>query len=187
MVQSHGDALVVPTIRGATVTLRPFARRDAPAVQEASSDVLIPLITSVPAAASELEAFEYVERQHERARTGVGYSFAIDDRSDVAVGQIGLWPKKEDPGRASVGYWIRPSARRRGLASGALQTLMSWAISLPELHRFELYVEPWNIASCRTAALAGFEREGLLRSWQVIGDQRRDMFVYSRIAPAVRP
>lgn len=28
----------------------------------------------------------------------------------------------------------------------------------------------------------GYEREGLLRSWQEVGDERRDMFMYSLLA-----
>ncbi len=47
--------------------------------------------------------------------------------------------------------------------------------------RLELYVEPWNEASWRCAEACGFEREGLLRSWQQVGDSRKDMFMYSRI------
>lgn len=45
--------------------------------------------------------------------------------------------------------------------------------------RLELYVEPWNEASWRTAEKAGFRREGLLRQYQEVGGERRDMFMYS--------
>jgi RimJ/RimL family protein N-acetyltransferase len=45
-------------------------------------------------------------------------------------------------------------------------------------------VEPWNTASLRTAERAGFTREGLLRSWQRVGEQRRDMYTYARLGPA---
>jgi RimJ/RimL family protein N-acetyltransferase len=48
--------------------------------------------------------------------------------------------------------------------------------------RLELYVEPWNEASWRTAERVGFTREGLLRSWQLVGTERRDMFMYSLLA-----
>jgi hypothetical protein len=36
-------------------------------------------------------------------------------------------------------------------------------------------------ASQRAADRCGFRREGLLRSWQTIGRQRRDMYVYGRL------
>jgi RimJ/RimL family protein N-acetyltransferase len=37
------------------------------------------------------------------------------------------------------------------------------------------------VASVRTAELAGYEREGLLRSHQEIGGKRVDMFLYAAI------
>ncbi len=53
--------------------------------------------------------------------------------------------------------------------------------------RLELYVEPWNLASIRTAEMSGFKREGLLRSWQEVGDERKDMYMYARLAADPRP
>ncbi|MER5604223.1 GNAT family protein, partial [Streptomyces sp. NPDC002265] len=54
-----------------------------------------------------------------------------------------------------------------------------WALRDLQIPRLELWVEPWNTASVRTAERAGFQREGLLRGWQQVGDERRDMFMYS--------
>lgn len=46
------------------------------------------------------------------------------------------------------------------------------------MHRLQLYIEPSNVGSWRTAERAGYVREGLLRSWEVVGNERRDMFMY---------
>lgn len=53
----------------------------------------------------------------------------------------------------------------------------------------ELYVEPWNEGSWRAAERIGYAREGLLRSWQRVGDERRDMYMYSLLPEdlAARP
>jgi RimJ/RimL family protein N-acetyltransferase len=45
--------------------------------------------------------------------------------------------------------------------------------------RLELYVEPWNEGSWRAAEAIGYKREGLLRAWQMVGDARKDMYMYS--------
>jgi RimJ/RimL family protein N-acetyltransferase len=138
------------------------------------------LITTVPAVPEEASLRAYLDRQHARARTGQGYSLAIaDDATDEAVGQIGLWPVSNE--RASVGYWIAPSARGRDYAAHALEALSRWALETLQLARLELYVEPRNEPSWRTAERAGYQREGLLRSWQTVGDRRRDMYMYSLI------
>ncbi|HEY1104900.1 MAG TPA: GNAT family protein, partial [Agromyces sp.] len=122
----------------------------------------------------------YIRRQWSRATDGVGYSFAIAEADGRAVGQIGLWPGAH--GRASVGYWVAKSARGRGCARLGMQTIAAWALDELRIPRLELHVEPWNAASWQSAERAGFTREGLLRSWQEIGGERRDMYVYSRIA-----
>jgi RimJ/RimL family protein N-acetyltransferase len=173
--------LVVPEIHGRLVHLRVFRTEDSAAVREAAGDPLIPHLTTVPTTDDPELVAAYLHRQHERARTRVGYSFAIADHGDVAVGQIGLWLRDLDQGRASIGYWIRPSARRHGYATDALTALAGWAWSLADVHRLQLYVEPWNEASWRAAEHAGFIREGLLRSWQEVAGQRRDMLMYASI------
>ena len=61
-------------------------------------------------------------------------------------------------------------------------TTFAWTIA--QLHRLELYIEPSNPASIRTAERAGYEREGLLRSHQEIAGERCDMFLYAAIGRA---
>lgn len=102
---------------------------------------------------------------------------------DTAVGNIGLWTSNIEVGHANTGYWIAPQARRRGYLTAALRTLTSWALAIPEVERLELYVEPWNEASWRAAETAGYQREGLLRAWQRIGDTRKDMYMYGILRP----
>ena len=127
------------------------------------------------------------ERLHALATLGVTpdriYVFVIaKGATDEPVGSIGLWQHKIGPGRASIGYWVLDAHRRRRVASCALSAIATWGFTLPGIARLELYVEPWNEGSWRTAEHAGFYREGLLRSWESVGDQRRDMYMYSRLA-----
>ena len=57
--------------------------------------------------------------------------------------------------------------------------LARWALGVLAIPRLELYVEPWNEASIRVAERTGFRCEGLLRSWQEVGAERKDMLMYS--------
>ena len=95
------------------------------------------------------------------------------------MGTIGLWLKERGEGRATLGYWLARSARGQGIAAEALRAVVHWAFGDLRIPRLQLYVEPWNTASQRTAERVGFQREGLLRSWQQVGDERRDMIMYS--------
>lgn len=178
----------VPRLSHGRVVLRPFEERDANLVVSAASDDLIPSITTVPTSGSRGDAEEYVARQHSRLQSGAGYSFAIaDSETDEAVGQIGLWLRDIDEARATTGYWIGPGYRRCGYLTAALQALTDWALKLDEVERLQLFVGPWNEGSWRAAERCGYQREGLLRSWQQVGQQRKDMFVYSILSVAPTP
>jgi RimJ/RimL family protein N-acetyltransferase len=165
-------------------------------VVEASADPVIPLISSVPQCASVADAVAFVDRQRHRLQDGYGYSFVIaeiadpraapGDDHDRGIGSIGLWLRDIDLGRASVGYWVVPSARGRRVAGRALAAVVAWAFDELAVARLELYVEPWNVASIRTAERAGFVREGRLRSWQDVGGERRDVDAYSLLPADVR-
>ncbi|NIH85726.1 GNAT family N-acetyltransferase [Amycolatopsis granulosa] len=164
------------------VRLRPFDDGDADMLIDMSSDPYVPLTGTLPANATRDEALAYIRRQHGRLRTGYGYSFCIADRrSGEPWGQIGLWLAGLDQGRASAGYCIAPRSRGRGLAGHALRALTRFAWTIGEVHRVELFIEPWNAASVRTAEAAGYEREGYLRSYREIGGKRVDMLLYAAV------
>jgi RimJ/RimL family protein N-acetyltransferase len=167
---------------GPGVVLRTFRDDDAGMVMELADDPYVPLTGSLPPHADHDEALRWLERQRGRLAEGRGYSFAIaDPRTDEALGQVGLWLAGLDAGRLAAGYGVAPSARGRGVAAAALRLLTTFAWSIPAAHRVELYVEPWNVGSVRTAERAGYRREGLLRGHQVIGGERRDMLLYARL------
>jgi [ribosomal protein S5]-alanine N-acetyltransferase len=154
--------------------------------RELSTDPYVPLVGSLPAQASQQEAHDWVDRQLGRLAEGAGFSFAIAEAgTDRAIGAIGLWLAPLAQGRATAGYSVIPSARGRGIAAAALIALTSFAWSIPALHRIELYIEPWNVGSIKTAERAGYEREGLLRSHQQIGGRRRDMLLCAIIRAGI--
>jgi RimJ/RimL family protein N-acetyltransferase len=173
----------VPPAHG-DVVLRAFTADDVAVVRELSTDPYVPLVSTLPPSATEAEALDWIERNRGRWASGAGFSFAVADAaSGAAVGQIGLWLAELPAGRASAGYLVVPSARGRGLAAQALTALTAFAWTVPGLHRVQLFVEPWNEASVRTAERAGYLREGLLRSHQEIGGRRRDMLLFAAVRP----
>lgn len=160
--------------------LRAFRDEDVALPLELGTDPYVPLIGSLPPHPTTQEALAWLERQRGRRDAGIGLSFAIADAAtDTAVGAIGLWLANLTAGRATAGYSVAPAQRGRGFAGDALRALTAFAWTIPELHRIELYIEEWNSASIGVAETAGYQREGLLRSHQSIGGERRDMLLYA--------
>lgn len=167
---------------GERVALRRADDRDIPMARSLSSDPYVPTIGSLPPDATHEQARAWIVRQRDSRDRGAGYSFTIvDEQADAAVGNCGLWLRALPDGRATAGYALAPEHRGQGLGADALRTLTDFAAQLPGLHRIELYIEPWNSGSMRTAESAGYLREGLLRSHQWIGGSRRDMLLYACI------
>lgn len=153
-------------------------------VQDLATDPYVPLIGSLPAHATKSQATDWIQRNLGRWGEGKGFSFAIAEvRTGQGVGAAGLWLAELAQGRASAGYSIAPRHRGHGYAVDALTALTAFAWTLPAVHRVELYIEPGNISSIRTAERAGYVCEGRLHSHQEIGGRRRDMLLHAAIRP----
>lgn len=172
----------LPVLERAPVRLRPWRTDDVELVRQVAQDPLIPLITTVPTSGRTDDALAWIERQHERLRTGYGYAFCIADlEKDFPIGHIILRTAEIAAGRARVGYWIARQYRRKGYAARALRLITDWADQITEIGRIELHVEPHNEGSWRAAEDAGYQREGLLRAYEKIGEERKSMWVYSHL------
>lgn len=171
-----------PVLDDGTLRLRPWAEDDIGCVEEAGQDPLIPLYTTVPPVFTPEEGVAFVHRQWSRLTDGQGVSLAIADQAtDRAVGLVILTVQPQT-GVAGIGYWIVPSARGGRRASRAVRLATAWGLDRLGFARVEAWVEPDNVASQRTLLAAGFEREGVLRSFLTFGDRRADAVVFSRIA-----
>jgi [ribosomal protein S5]-alanine N-acetyltransferase len=170
--------LRVPELSAGPVVVRPFQMSDLDLglVHAATEDPDIVAVSSVPREPGDSAGRAFIERQHQRAELGDGFSFVIASAAEPArgVGSIGLWLHEIQSGRASVGYWLLAEARGRGLAAWALRAVTSFALGQLAVPRLHLFVEPWNVASARTAEAAGFRREALLRGWERIDGEQRD-------------
>jgi RimJ/RimL family protein N-acetyltransferase len=103
-------------------------------------------------------------------------SFVIAGPDDGLLGAV--WVRDAGEGRGQIGYWTAPWARRRGAASEGLRQLVPRAFGLGYA-RLQLLVDPANAGSLAVAENAGFQREGVMRAWQELRDERPDLIMYS--------
>lgn len=162
--------------------LRPWERRDAPAVTAACQDPEIPRWTVVPPHYTERHARDFIAGTAVDLRNGRELALAVVDAEGGLVGAVGLsnfdWPDL----KAEIGYWIAAEARRRAIGTRATRLLAEWAIRQLGLERVELLANPRNEASQRLAERAGFTREGTLRRYRRRHGVREDLVMFSLLA-----
>ena len=166
------------------VLLRPVNSSDAGMAMALARDPYVCAAGTLPPNAGEQEALAWVKRQLGRHSEGKGFSFTIEERqSGLAVGHCGLWLQHLAQGYASAGYAVVPELRGRGFAADALAALTSFGWTVPGLKRIELFIEPWNAASLRTAEHAGYAAAGIRRDYPLAAGERRDVRVYASRRP----
>jgi [ribosomal protein S5]-alanine N-acetyltransferase len=173
--------LTLPELQYGPILLRGFSLSDLPLLRQATEDPYIASITSVPPAYSDDSGRAFIERQHRLVIDGHGYPFVIADTSNPhqALGALGLWLREIENGRASIGYWVVPAARGRHAAGLALRAAATYAFEVLAIPRLQLFIEPWNAASLRTAEYGGFVQEALLHGWERIGGTQHDAYCYA--------
>jgi ribosomal-protein-alanine N-acetyltransferase len=161
-----------PQLADAVVSLRPLAATDLAAVEAALDDPEVCRWFDNRG----VSAREVVERAVARWQTGEAAEFAVLDAGEC-VGS--LWLNLGVDSRASIGYWLLPDARGRGLAAHALMLVSRWGFDELGVKRIGLLADPRNLASVRVAERAGFLREGVLRSWADVNGERVDHVSFS--------
>ena len=61
----------------------------------------------------------------------------------------------------------------------ALRAAATYAFEVLAIPRLQLFIEPWNAASQRTAEYGGFVQEALLRGWERISGTQHDAYCYA--------
>ena len=168
-----------PPLADDAVLLRLPREADVPAIAAACEDPEIARWVPVPVPYTPADARAFLEIVADGWAGGAHATFAIEDRGTAAlIGMIGL-DRAASPGRASVGYWLAPAARGRGLATRAVRLVAAWAFRDPGLERFELMTLVGNDASGRVALRAGFRREGILRRYLPFRGATVDAVMYA--------
>lgn len=103
----------------------------------------------------------------------------LESRPDECRGQIYVHGIDWEQARGSIGIWVAPGARGRGLARSALRLAAGWLFDASGLERLALVTDPDNEAMVKAARGAGFVYEGLLRSYGFERGRRRDMVLLS--------
>lgn len=171
--------LSYPTLTDGVVALRPWGIDDVDDQLAAFADpVFVRFSDWAPDTRDQLlERLQEVELARENS-LGIHLAITHPATPSHALGEVALSGIDDTNQRASVGYWLSPAARGRGLASRAVRLISRWAFDELGLLRLELTCGPDNPGSQGVAVRCGFRLEGLLRSHMAFKGGRRDSLVY---------
>ncbi|WP_017460767.1 GNAT family N-acetyltransferase [Dyella ginsengisoli] len=165
--------------------LRPWQPDDARALEAAVVESIDSLGRWLPwcrAGYDLAAAQDWVRRCEQGWAEGEHFAFGIFDRTHQRLlGSVGLNQRNLLHRSANLGYWVRQSEQRHGVAAKAVQLVARFGFRQLALQRIEIVALPDNQASRRTAERAGarFEAVARRRIWD--GEQARDGAVYALV------
>ncbi|MBA8876876.1 GNAT family N-acetyltransferase [Phyllobacterium myrsinacearum] len=137
----------------------------------------------------ERSAFRHRIRHYDdEAAAGTAHPFFLFHNSDSRLlGGITLGNIRRGVGQnGMIGYWTGAPYAGQGYMGEALRLLITHAFTKVRLHRLEAACIPSNERSIRLLEKAGFQREGLLRSYLKINGMWQDHLLFSLIEDDVR-
>ncbi|HUG68127.1 MAG TPA: GNAT family protein [Pirellulaceae bacterium] len=164
------------------IQIRQYHADDVNAIYEAvmeSKPQLSPWMPWCHANYSRQDLVTWVEGRPSAWERDESWSFVIVDATRRLLGTCGIHRLDLNNRNGELGYWVRSSATRQGIASQATRKLCEWAFAEKGLHRVEIIMSVENIASQRVAENAGAVREGILRQRLLLNGRRHDAALYS--------
>lgn len=133
------------------------------------------------------DALDWINHCQTGRHSGEHFAFAIFDRTDnTLVGGAGLNPCNAMHHSANLGYWVRQSRQRHGIAVAAARLVTRFGFEQLGLIRVEIVVLPDNLPSRRTAERTGAKFEAIARHRLWVREQAHDAAVYALIPEDLR-
>ncbi|OGN87986.1 MAG: hypothetical protein A2158_01240 [Chloroflexi bacterium RBG_13_46_14] len=173
------------------ITLRPYRDEDAGSLFEAARESIPEMSPWMPWCHPDYsiqESREWITNGFEKWEKENSYDFTITDTSTGRyLGGCGLNDINRGPDIANLGYWVRTSATRKGVATATTLLLADFGINELNLKRIEIVIDVDNKASQRVAEKSGATREGILRNRVTRHGEPADAVMFSLIPPASFP
>ncbi len=162
--------------------LRAWRQDDAAALHLAQRDPLVARYAGF-LLTDRADALQTVQRYAAAWPDGDGVAWAVSSASGELLGSLRFAVHDSGLGCGSVGYWLAPPARGRGIASAAL--LLGTRVVFDRLgwHRIELSHAVENERSCAVGRRAGYRAEGVLRDGMryPVDDRWSDEHLHARL------
>lgn len=168
-----------------SILLRPYGEGDVDALYEAARESIPEVSPWLPWCHENYAIEETREFIASRARASANdewYSFGVfENETGRLLGGVGLNFFNRVHQMANLGYWVRTSAVRQGVATNATRLAARFGFEQLGLHRIEIVTAVGNVASQRVAEKVGAVHEGVARKRLLIRGESQDAVVFSLI------
>jgi len=168
-------------MRVVEVGIRPYVPEDAEQLVEAVQESIAELLPWAPwchRGYALNDARQWLDIQVPAFAASRQFQFAIVDGGRI-LGSCGLGQLDSINRRANLGYWVRTSMTRKGIATAAVCAVRDWAFAHTNLIRLEIVVAVDNLGSRRVAERAGATFEGTLRKRLILNSVAHDARMFS--------
>lgn len=166
-----------------SLLLRPWHEGDAAGLVEAVSESLATVGCWLPWCRDgydSAKADAWIVHCREGWQRGDHFAFGVFDRSTgVVLGSAGMNQCNTGHRSANLGYWVRYSRQREGIAGRAGRMVARFGFEQLALVRIEIVALPDNVASRHTAECIGARFEAIARHRLMDDGQPRDGAVYA--------
>ncbi len=174
-----------PSLRNSQILVRPRDVQDIDPLYAAVQESVAELSAWLPwchANITRTELAAFVEISRKGWTDGSQFQFGIFDlATGRTLGGIGLNHIAKPNRLANMGYWVRSSATRQGVASQAVTLVATYGFRELGLSRIEIAAIQANTASCAVAQRVGAKFEGVARNRLVMHGSAYDAALYSII------
>lgn len=178
-------------LRGEGVCLRPFIPADAEAFAGAARESASAVgrwmsWCHADFSVGEARAWFAICAAELAAGSAVELGIFTADGGEV-LGGIGLNHLIVEHKLCNLGYWVRASRQREGIATRAVRTMAGFGFAALRLMRIEIVVAEGNVPSAGVARKAGALFEGLARNRLVVGGVSVPAWMFSMVPDSVGP
>ncbi|UOQ48785.1 GNAT family N-acetyltransferase [Gracilibacillus caseinilyticus] len=111
-------------------------------------------------------------------KTGIRWGITLKEQGRI-IGSCGFLNIVSEHRRSEIGFELSKEYWGNGMASEALESVITYGFEQLNLQRVQALIEPPNISSQRLVERKGFIREGLLRNYEFTCGKFDDLLMYS--------
>ena len=167
------------------ILLRPYEMKDLEQTFIAAKESITEVSPWLPWCHTDYtieESKNWIESCAKTWDDGSAYEFIItDSRNGSYLGGCGLNQIRLTDKVVNLGYWVRSSRVKHGIATASTLLLANFGFKELKFNRIEILAAIENKASQRVAAKAGALREGILRNRLLLHGKIHDAVIFSMI------